>query len=291
MIKIVMSVFLTNLVIGGIVVIKAAEGVPPVPRVFVTIPPQQYLVERIGGTLVHAEALVRSDQDPHTYEPLPRQMTELARAVLYFRIGLPYESRLLAKISQINPTLMVVNASGLPEEIGTQHDCGHGELDLHSWLSPLLLQQQAAIVCEALQRLDSGNTQTYAQNLKMFLQELDAIHSANQALLAPHKGKAFYVYHPAFGRFGEVYGLRQIAIEREGKPPTPRQLSETIEGARVEKVTTIFVQPQSNRAVVEPIANVLNAKIVTLDPLAYDLLSTLRAIAKQLNESFRNQSK
>ncbi len=47
--------------------------------VFVSVAPQKYFVRKIGGTLVNVSILVPAGADPHTYEPKPRQMVELAK--------------------------------------------------------------------------------------------------------------------------------------------------------------------------------------------------------------------
>ena len=39
--------------------------------------------------------------------------------------------------------------------------------------------------------------------------------SHDRARLAPHKGRAFLVDHPAWSHFAEEYGLRQLAIKAE----------------------------------------------------------------------------
>ena len=48
-------------------------------KAFVSITPQQYFVQRIGGSLVDVSVLVPTGADPHSYEPKPKQMAELAK--------------------------------------------------------------------------------------------------------------------------------------------------------------------------------------------------------------------
>ncbi len=71
--------------------------------IFVSIPPQKYFVQRVGGERVRVEALVRPGQDPHTYEPTPRQMAALAGARAYFRIGVTFENALLPRLAGSPP--------------------------------------------------------------------------------------------------------------------------------------------------------------------------------------------
>ena len=53
-------------------------------NVFVSVPPQKYFVERVGGKRVKVSVLVPAGADPHTYEPKPATMVDLARSAAWF---------------------------------------------------------------------------------------------------------------------------------------------------------------------------------------------------------------
>ena len=80
--------------------------------VFVTIPPQAGIAERIGGEHVSVQVLVQPGDDPHTFEPTFRQMAALGRAKLYFRIGLPIEARIVGKVGRHPGGVAVVDMAG-----------------------------------------------------------------------------------------------------------------------------------------------------------------------------------
>ena len=69
---------------------STASASAPLP-VFVSILPQQYFVEHVGGDHVAVAVLVGPGQSPETYEPTPKQMTALALARIYFSIGVAFE--------------------------------------------------------------------------------------------------------------------------------------------------------------------------------------------------------
>ncbi|OQX34107.1 MAG: hypothetical protein B0D96_10235 [Candidatus Sedimenticola endophacoides] len=98
------------------------------PRVFVSIPPQQYLVEGIAGDLLEVEVMVGPGQNPATYEPLPRQMARLSGALLYYRIGVPFERVWMTRLLANNPSLEVLDArQGIALRAIEAH--GHAEKD------------------------------------------------------------------------------------------------------------------------------------------------------------------
>ena len=74
-------------------------------RSFVSILPQAYFVEEVGGGLVQVDVLVGPGQSPHTFEPTPKQAAKLTEAQIYFRIGLPFEDRLAKKIEAARKAL------------------------------------------------------------------------------------------------------------------------------------------------------------------------------------------
>jgi zinc transport system substrate-binding protein len=80
----------------------------PVP-VFVSILPQKYFVQQIGGDRVDVSVMVKPGADPHTYEPKPSQMAKLSKARLYFSIGVPFENFWLDKFEATNRDLTIVH--------------------------------------------------------------------------------------------------------------------------------------------------------------------------------------
>jgi len=272
--------------------------------VFVSVPPQAYFVERIGGPWVEVEVLVPPGQSPATYEPTPRQMARLAKARVYFRAGLPFEQRLIAKISSSLKELKIVDTRKgirlrmMAEPFGSPVGAAAGPTsgsaaggkapaatpDPHVWLDPCLAKIQARTMCEALAALDPGHAAQFRRNLRALENDLDAVDTRIARLLEPVRGRAFYVFHPAYGYFADRYGLRQVAVEMGGKEPGPRRLAELIGKARRDGVRALFVQPQFSSAAVRAVAEAIGAKVVVLDPLAHDYIKNLEDIAKKIRE-------
>jgi len=63
-------------------------------RVVVSVAPQEEFVKAVGKDKVQVTVMVPSGADPHTYEPLPKQMQELSQAQLYLMVGSPREFEL-----------------------------------------------------------------------------------------------------------------------------------------------------------------------------------------------------
>lgn len=262
---------------------------PVAVRAFVSIEPQAYFVERIGGERVRVSVLVGPGQSPATYEPTPAQMAELARADVYFRIGVPFEEGLLERLRVSMPNLNIVDTrEGVPLRDMKSHrasDHGHGRKDPHIWLAPRLAIAQARTIRDELKRLDPEGADLYDANLRAFAREAMALHAEIAEILRPVRGKEMFVFHPSYGYFADAFGLRQVAVEIEGKEPSPRELEAIIARARAARVRAIFVQPQFATASAEAIAREIGARVVPLDPLARDWPNNLRAMAHAIADA------
>jgi len=254
-------------------------------RAFVSVAPQRYFVERVGGRFVEVEELVAPGRSPVTYEPTPKQIARLAESHVYFRIGVPFEHGFIDKIAGMNPELKIIDTrTKVPLRFFNVSDGGQVP-DPHIWLDPRRVKIQAATICEVLCGILDERCGDFRHNLSLFEQDLEKTDREITEILAPLKGRPFYVFHPAFGYFGDSYGLHQVAVEVEGKEPGPRHLSKLIEQARKEGVRTIFVQPQFARGRAETFARAIGAEVVALDPLARDYLANLTFMAGALREA------
>jgi len=267
--------------------------------VFVSIPPLAYLVEQVGGDQVKVHVLVEKGQEPHTFEPLPRQMATLARATLFFKVGFPFEEELVRRIQAGSKKLTVVDmAQGVARlkmpctcsrGAGRHHAHDHEEPDPHVWLSPPALKIMATNTAEALKRIDVAYAARYDLNLAALVEEIDQTHEKIREKLAPYAGESFYIFHPALGYFAEVYGLKQVAIETGGKSPTPRQLRAIIKQARADGARILFVEPQFDRRGAQVVARAIGGKLETIDPLASDVLANLETLAEKIADALRKK--
>jgi zinc transport system substrate-binding protein len=251
-------------------------------KAFVSILPQAEFVQKVGGPHVEVEVLVGPGQSPATYEPTPKQMARLSRAHVLFRIGTPFEKGFIDKVAKTYEHLKIVDTR---KGISLRYFGGSkGEAvpDPHIWLDPHLVRIQAVTICEALGDLVPEHRSTFERNLASYQKALDEVDQKIAQTLAPLKGASFFVFHPAFGYFGDRYGLNQVAVEIEGKEPTSKQLAELIQKARTEKVRVIFVQPQYSKKEAETIAKEIGGAVVPINPLPENYLANLVDIAEAL---------
>ncbi len=274
---------------------------------FVTIPPQAYFVERIGGSLVQVELLVKPGQAPETYQPLPEQVVKLNDAVVYFSIGIPVEEMFLTDMASTLSKLKIVDtregvtlipgegarergSEGARERGSDGLLSAHpsGGMDPHIWLDPRRVIIQAENMCRALKTINPAHKEEFEKNLGRFVSDLKALDLEIETMLMPLRGSEFFVSHPFLGYFADRYGLKQVAIETGGKEPGAQEMTRIVAKARISGANIIFTQPQFSSTAAQAIAAEIGGTTVPIDPLSRDYLNNMREIAVQLTTGLVN---
>ena len=94
-------------------------------RVAVSVAPQAWLVERIGGPLVEIVTAVAPGESPHSFDPTPRHVAQLSAAHIYFTVGVPVENQLLPRLTATYPGMMVVDTTADIPHLSAAS--GHGD--------------------------------------------------------------------------------------------------------------------------------------------------------------------
>jgi zinc transport system substrate-binding protein len=310
----------------GIVALTAAVSLPsraaPID-VAVTLEPEAFFVERVGGAAVRVQVLVGPGQCAETYEPTPKQMARLSASRVYFAIGMPMEETLLPRLRANQPTLTVVDIrAGIPirqferdllgpaeggdaeEAAGDHgrddsrdhedrqdlhghqghHDHLHAGEDPHVWLNPHHAKVMTTNVAAALARIDPAHAAEYQSRAHALLAELDTLDAEVATLLAPVRGRDLLVYHPFYGYLADAYGLRQVPIEVGGFKPGSKYLTRVVERAQRDGGKAVFGQEGAATASAETVAREIGASVVLLDPMSRDYVANLRLMAAKIRD-------
>ncbi len=250
------------------------------PTVGVSVAPLAWLAREIGGPGIEVITLIPPGASAETYTPRPKQIESLGQVDLYLAVGHPglvIEARIIAVNVPADVPRMLLAA----EQAG---DASQPD-DPHLWLSPRLMRGFAARVAAALAVIDPASAPLHHERARALEQRIDAL-SADiaQRLAGLPAPRQFVVDHPAWGWYAAEFGLEQIAIEREGKPPGPRSLIPLIETLRAAGVHQILVQPGDPHRSARVVADELGARLVVVDPLAANWPDNLRAVADRIAE-------
>lgn len=247
------------------------------PVVVVTILPQAEFVKKVGGDRVDVTVMVPPGANVHIYEPTPSQMTVLAKAAMYAKVGsgIEFELTWMEKLRAVNKEMLVVDSSaGVPlQEVTGEVDSS--EIDPHIWMSPGNVAVMVQNIYEGLVIIDAANKAYYAQNRDAYLQELGRLDQEIRDSLSGVPDRTFMVYHPSLGYFAREYGLTMLSIENEGKEPTAAGMARVIAQAKESNITVIFAEPQFNPQSAKVIADAIGGRVVFIDSLAGDYVANM----------------
>ena len=251
-----------------------AEDVPKLNVVTTIFPPYDF-VRQIAGDAVELTILLPPGTESHSFEPRPQDILRIQNADVFIYVGGQTDvwvDRILNSMDVSNiallPMLSMVDA--VEEEIveGMEHSDDHDEedhdddhdeieLDEHVWTSPENAKLIVNVIVETLSALDSRNADTYRANADAYIDELDALDAAFQAVVdRSARTTVLFGDRFPFRYMANAYGLTYYAAfpgcatETEASAAT---IATLIDKVRAEKIPVVFSIEFSNGKIADVI--------------------------------------
>jgi len=260
--------------------------------VTVSILPQKYFVDQIAGNLLQVNVLVPPGSSPHNYSILPSQMKDLAKSKAWLQIGLlTFEDALKEKLADINKNMPIVNCSeGIDPIAGSEHEgeaeghehAHHEAYDPHVWLAPAESKIIAQNTLNALKTSFPEHVTFFESNYARFIARIDSVSALIDQKLAPLKNRNILIFHPALAYYARQFGLKQIALELDGKEPSPRHMKEIVDLAREQNIRIIFIQKEFDAENALQLSREIDGEVMIIDPLDYDWEKQLQDITDKI---------
>jgi len=248
------------------------------------------VVDEIGGEEMVLTVLLAPGQNPHAYQPPPRDVALVSEADLFFVNGFQLEGFLddllagsdrpesVVEVSQGIEPLMVGGPDPEHGEDDPEHDeegpdhqgeDGLGR-DPHVWFDPNNVMVWTENIASSLGEADLDNAAVYLERAESYreeLVELDGwIHSRVDQI--PPEDRKLVTDHTSFGYFADQYGFQLIGAVVPA-PTTEaetsgQQLAGLIDTIREAGVEVIFVSADTDPALAERIAEDTGVEVVTL---------------------------
>lgn len=264
--------------------------------VLVSISPLSSIVREVAPGGFEVKTFLPDGAQPESYEPSPRQLSELGRARWFVAAGVPFEEALLPRVESNFPQLRVIRpfGPGATASGENHHDHAHEHFHKHPhlWLSPRGLDQVAQSVATsfiAAFGVDDVRSVDVRKRLNESMKLNAELDQKVREQLNAFKGLPFFVYHPAWDSFAEHFGLRQEALERHGHAPTVRGMMEFVQTLKKSRSQRLFSQPQINPSPVAAAAKGAGVSVVLVDPLGRDVRQEILGFAGMLAEDFRKR--
>ena len=258
------------------------------PNIVATIPPVQYLVDRIADTTVNSYSILEETTSPETFDITPDGMKYISNSDIIFSIGLiDFEHSIEGKLTSLAPKSLYIKLADVTDPI--EGICSHGDhshahgVDPHVWLSLANMESMAELVASVLIDKLPENKELYLKNRDNLIAEILVLDSTASSQLK--LGLPFAIVHPSLTYFARDYDLEQIAIELDGKEPSAAALKELIDELREKDCTTIFYSRQNPITVANHIASEVGAQTIEYDPVQYQWLEGMELIVKTISSS------
>ena len=271
-------------------VLTAAPVLSANAAVVASIKPLGFIASAIADGVTDTEVLLPDGASEHDYALKPSDVKRLQGADLVVWVGpemeafmqksvrqLPEQKQLeLSALAPVKPLLMK-GSDDDDHDHSHAHESGeksdedhhHGDYNLHIWLSPEVAQLSAVAIHDKLVELMPEHRAKLDANLRDFTSGLAETDKQVGSVLAPVKGKGYFVFHDAYGYFEKHYGLTPLGhftVNPEIQPGAQRL--HKIRTELVEhKAVCVFAEPQFRPAVIHAVAQGTQVRTGSLDPL------------------------
>lgn len=239
-----------------------------------SIAPLQYMVEKIAGGDWQVKPLVPQGYSPEDYSPTAERMAALSSARMVFITGnLPVETTWIRRaVGEVEALKCVDTSRGIEK----------ATFDPHTWLSPRNARVIYRNICDALCQIDSVNANIYRQRYDEAVEETDSLDAQIREILKNAPSRTFVIVHPALTEFAKDYALKQLAIEKDGKEPTPRSLEALINEAKKDGAKVVLLQKEFTETSAQVVASQIDGQVIDINPLSHDWPAQMIHIAKAI---------
>lgn len=276
--------------------------------VYTTVYPLSYFTEQIGGDYVEVSSIYPPGANEHTFEPTQKDMMKLADADLFFYIGLGLEGfvenakktlakedvTMIATANQVSDAQLAISTGHTHDETAataTDHnhdheateethehedeshnheDHDHGDVDPHVWLSPVISQDLALSIKNALVEKMPEQEATFTANYETLVKDLQNLDEQFKTMAEEASEKTFFVSHAAFGYIAGEYGLTQIPIAglNSQTEPSQKELTTIVDKAKELGIEYILFEQNVSSKLAEVIQKEVGADSLVLHNLS-----------------------
>ena len=283
--KRIFSLVLFILIIAGCThrTVDQGQGV-----ITVSIEPFRFFTSEIAGDSYSINVIVPPGASPATYEPPPAVIKGISNSDMMIINGyLGFEMAWIDRMIGLNEKVKVLKLADSQDLIASDshrhNDITHYTgVDPHFWVSPLCARIIARDIRDFLVKNDPDREEIYNSNYMRLDSLILDTDSYIRSILSDSGKKSFMIFHPSLTYFARDYGLEQIAVETEGKEPSPSELKELIDNGREKNLKTIFVQREFDMKNARLIGKEIGAETVVIDPLSNEWVGSLKEIAENI---------
>lgn len=258
-------------------------------KIYTTVYPLEYFAKRIGGKYVEVSSIYPPGSNEHTFEPTQKDMMNIADADYFFYIGLGLEgfvenAQKSLKSENVQFVETAANVSKDKLAVSTGHEDEHedehhateehhhenDQVDPHVWLSPIISQDLALSIKDALVKAQPDHKAEFEKNYKSLVKDLKDLDKDFKAMADQAKTKTFFVSHSAFGYIAGTYGLNQISVAglNSQDEPSQKELAQIVDQAKKDDIHYVLFEQNVSSNLAKVIEKDIGAEALTLNNLS-----------------------
>lgn len=239
-------------------------------KVVTTIPTLKDFVNQVGGDRVEVVSLLKGGEDLHTFDPRPSDTRAVSNADILVKVGIGLDGWVdrIIKASG-NKRLQVVETSRGVEVIRLPgENISHTHGNPHIWHDPENAKTMVENIFQALAKVSPGDVAYFKTNRNAYAAKLEELSSELDETMSGIKDRRVVTYHPGWAYLIKRFQLKELfSIEKSpGREPSAREMADTIDIIRREKVKLIIGEPEAPRKVLSIIAKESGGGVVNLAP-------------------------
>jgi ABC-type Zn uptake system ZnuABC Zn-binding protein ZnuA len=230
------------------------------------------MAQNVAGDRLKLDSLVPTGVDPHSFEPVPQDVSRIADCQVLIINGAGLESWLQKVLDNAGGVRQVVTASaGLKSRTPGAGEVVDADIngDPHFWLDPNNAIHYVENIRDGLVQADPAGKEIYTRNAQAYiakLVDLDAWIKA-QVVQVPQERRLLVTNHESLGYFADRYGFSVVGAiipsVTTGSSPSAQQLAGLVERIKASKAPAIFLETGVNPDMARQIAAETGVTVVT----------------------------
>lgn len=245
-------------------------------NVATTIFPVYDAVKVVGGDKVDTTLLIKPGIEPHSFEPSPRDISEINRSeiLMYLDDSMEtwihkFESNIETLVFRVSEGVAFMEEEEEEDDHGHHHH--HHSRDPHIWLDPVRYMEVVENIYEKLVEIDGENKDYYNANYEEYIEKLEDLHEGYEDMARNVRyKKIIYAGHFSFGYMVDRYDLEYETVYKNFSPNSgisPRDLQKIIVVVRESGQGYIYQEALVNSKTADLISEETGADILLLHQL------------------------
>jgi zinc transport system substrate-binding protein len=234
------------------------------PLIVASAYPIYNFVSAVAEEEVSLSLLVLPNNDPHSFEPTPKDIVNIGNADIFFFISPEFEPWTQKFVKRAK---FAVSVSNEEHENHTHiEDCEHN--DPHIWLDPEGAIEIIEIVAENLKKILPEKADFFEKNAENLISQINNMHSEYKIKFENCRlKKVFFAGHNSFAGFAQRYDLEFIPVTRSfssSAEPSAKQIAEIIDNIKKNGAEFVYYDALSSVSIAKTIAKETKTRILPL---------------------------